>query len=123
LLPGQTDIVTRVAQRLNPNYHAGMQSYTRGVCIAWCLFFVAQMLTSALLFWLAPVRWWLLFINAFNVPLVVLMFLVEYAIRRRIFPGRQSTDMATMIRGFRRSRSSTDAAGGVAPDRALSPSD
>jgi uncharacterized membrane protein len=105
LLPGQTDIVTRVAQRLNPHFHSGMRSYTRRVCIAWCVFFIAQIVTSASLFWLAPVRWWLLFINALNVPLVLLMFLGEYAIRRRRFPGRQSTDLATMIRGFRGSRS------------------
>jgi uncharacterized membrane protein len=120
LLPGRTDVVTLVAQRLNPNFHSGMRSYTRGVCIAWCMFFVAQILVSMLLFWLAPVRWWLLFINAFNVPLVVLMFLGEYAIRRRIFPGRQSTDMATMIRSFRRSRMPT---GTADTRRALSSSD
>jgi uncharacterized membrane protein len=105
LLPGHTDIVTRVAQRLNPHFHSGMRSYTRRVCIAWCVFFIAQIITSALLFWLAPVRWWLLFINALNVPLVLLMFLGEYAIRRRRFPGRQSTDLAAMIRGFRGSTS------------------
>ena len=105
LLPGQTDIVTRVAQRLNPHFHSAMRSYTRRVCIVWCGFFAAQIVTSAVLFSLAPVRWWLLFINALNVPLVLLMFLGEYAIRRRRFPGRQSTDLATMIRGFRRSTS------------------
>jgi uncharacterized membrane protein len=104
LLPGHTDVVTRIAQRLNPNFHPGMRFYTRRVTIAWCLFFAGQILVSALLLLFAPERWWLLFVNALSVPLMVLMFLGEYIIRRRIFPGAQSANVATMVRGLRRPR-------------------
>ena len=123
LLPGRTDVVTRVAQRLNPNFHAGMRPYTRRVTIAWCMFFAGQLLVSALLLRFAPARWWLLFVNALNVPLVVLMFLGEYAIRRRMFPGAQSTNMATMIRSFRRSKAAPAHVAVGAPDQASPPGD
>jgi uncharacterized membrane protein len=121
LLPGRTDVVTRLARRLNPNFHAGMRSYTRRVTIAWCIFFAGQLVISALLLGFAPARWWLLFVNALNVPLVVAMFLGEYAIRRHIFPGAQSTNLATMIRGFRRSEVAPPHVAVGAPDQASSP--
>ena len=121
LLPGRTDVVTRVAQRLNPRFHAGMRFYTRRVTIAWCVFFFGQIMVSALLLRFAPARWWLLFVNGLNVPLVVLMFLAEYAIRRRRFPGGQSTDMATMVRSFRHSRAVPDRRDAGAPDQAAAP--
>jgi uncharacterized membrane protein len=121
LLPGHTDVVTRVAQRLNPRFHTGMRSYTRRVTIAWCVFFAGQIVVSALLLRFAPARWWLLFVNGLNVPLVVLMFLAEYAIRRRRFPGGQSTDLATMVRGFRRSRAAPGRHDAGAPGQAAAP--
>lgn len=113
LLPGRTPLITLIAQRLNPRFHAGMLPYTRRVTVAWCLFFAGQLVVSLLLFCFAPARWWSLFINGLNVPLVVLMFLGEYAIRRYWFPD--STDMATMIRGYRRHRAGRTAA--APPDR------
>jgi uncharacterized membrane protein len=119
LLPGRTPIITIFAQRLNPRFHAGMLPYTRHVTIAWCSFFMAQLAVSLLLFCFAPARWWSLFINGFNVPLVVLMFLGEYVIRRRRFPD--STDMATMIRGYRQHRAALARRGAGAPSEADTP--
>ncbi len=121
LLPGRTDVVTRVARRLNPRFHAGMQSYTRGVTMAWCGFFAGQIMVSALLLRFAPEQWWLLFINGLNVPLLLLMFVAEYAIRRRRFPGSQSADIATMVRGLRQPRAEPDRCDAGAADRAAAP--
>ena len=121
LLPGRTDVVTNVAQRLNPRFHDGMRYYTRRVTIAWCVFFIAQLVVSALLLRFAPERWWLLFVNGLNVPLLVLMFVAEYVIRRRLFPGGQSADIATMVRGFRASRGTTDPPDVATPGQAAAP--
>jgi uncharacterized membrane protein len=121
LLPGRTDVVTLVAQRLNPNFHAGMRFYTRRVTIAWCLFFAGQLLTSALLLLLAPERWWLLFVNTLSMPLMGLMFVGEYVIRRRLFPGAQSANLATMIRNFRRPGAAPGQDGVGAPGQAVPP--
>jgi uncharacterized membrane protein len=121
LLPGRTDVVTRVARRLNPRFHAGMQSYTRRVTMAWCGFFAGQIMVSALLLRFAPEQWWLLFINGLNVPLLLLMFVAEYAIRRRRFPGSQSADIATMVRGLRQPRAEPDRCDAGVADRAAAP--
>ncbi len=121
LLPGRTDVVTRVARRLNPRFHTGMQSYTRRVTMAWCGFFAAQILISALLLQFAPEQWWLLFINGLNVPLLLLMFVAEYAIRRRRFPGSRSADIATMFRGLRQPPAKPDRCDAGPADRAAVP--
>ena len=48
---------------------------------AWCLFFAAQVLISALLFTAASLDTWSLFVNVLNLPLVALMFAAEYLYR------------------------------------------
>ena len=121
LLPGRTDVVTRVALRLNPRFHAGMGSYTRHVTMAWCGFFAGQVVVSALLLRFAPVDWWLLFVNGLNVPLVVLMFVAEYVVRRRRFPGTQSADIATMVRSWRQSRAGAGMADARGAEQAAAP--
>jgi uncharacterized membrane protein len=121
LLPGRTPIITVVAQRLNKRFHAGMLPYTRHVTMAWCIFFAGQLVVSLLLFCFAPARWWSLFINGLNVPLVVLMFLGEYAVRRHRFP--ESTDIATMIRGYRQHRAVLARRGADAQSEAAVPPD
>jgi uncharacterized membrane protein len=100
LLPGRTPLVTRIAQRLNPQYRAGMQRYTRRVTWAWCLVFAGELATSAaLLLWGSrPV--WLGFVSLGHLLPLTLLFLGEYALRRVLF-GRESTDMATMLRAIR----------------------
>jgi uncharacterized membrane protein len=101
LLPGRTDVITGVAQRLNPRFHAGMRFYTSRVTWAWCGVFAAELATSAGLLTLAPREWWLVFINFLHLPLVGVMFVAEYIVRRQVFPGGQSTDMAAMMRELR----------------------
>jgi uncharacterized membrane protein len=51
-----------------------MELYPRNLTIAWCIFFAAQLIASALLSAFAPVDAWSLFINLFNLPLLALMF-------------------------------------------------
>lgn len=101
LLPGRTDMITGIAQRMNPYFQPGMRSYTRHATWAWCGFFAAELATSAILLALAPREWWLLFINFLHLPLVGAMFAAEYIVRRNTFPGRQSTDLTTMLRALR----------------------
>lgn len=115
LLPGRTALVTRIALRLNQRFHDGMRSYTRHATVAWCVFFAGQLVLSALLARFAPDGWWFLFVNGLHLPLVLLMFMGEYVIRRRVFPGSQSTDIVTMIRSARRSGAAARAS--IPPDR------
>jgi hypothetical protein len=53
--------------------------YSRQVTVAWTVFFVAMMCMSILLYLLAPISVWSAFANLATLPLVALMFIVEYA--------------------------------------------
>jgi uncharacterized membrane protein len=103
LLPGRTPLVTRLAQRLNPAFHGGMQRYTRAVTIAWCLFFAGQIAASAVLAIVAPDAW-RMFVTVLNLPLAALMALGEYGVRCWRFRNEPHTTLLATIRGVRASR-------------------
>lgn len=89
LLSGKEPLITRLARRVHGTLPPDMEAYTRGVTLAWCVFFAAQVMVSALLFKYASLNIWSLFITLMNFPLLVLMFVSEYAYRmarHRDFP-------------------------------------
>lgn len=92
---GRTPLITSMAYRLHGTLSDEMIRYTRGVTIAWSLFFTAQLLTSILLFSFAPLTVWSVFVNLLDVPLVMAMFAGEYAYRLRALrdPPRHSLAM------------------------------
>jgi len=104
LLPGQTPLATRFARRLDPGFHGGMEGYTRVVTLAWCLFFAGQILASALLLLLAPMRVWSWFINVLDLPLVAFMFGAEYGVRRLRFREHRHVPLPTLVRAVRANR-------------------
>lgn len=86
---GTEPLVTRLARRVHGALAPAMESYTRRVTVAWCVFFSMQLVISALLFKVAPLTTWSLFVNVLNFPLLALMFIAEYAYRvnrHRDFP-------------------------------------
>jgi len=92
---GHTPLITGMAYRLQGTLSDEMIRYTRSVTIAWSLFFAAQLLTSISLFCFAPLTAWSVFVNLLDIPLVVTMFAVEYAVRLRVLrnPPRHSVRM------------------------------
>lgn len=98
MLPGQVPLITRVAQRINPWYHDGISWYTRGVTAAWCWFFAAQLLASAVLL-LVGGDWWRWFVSTLHMPLVVAMAVAEYAVRRWQLRGEPLIGILDSIRG------------------------
>ena len=98
LWQGKEPLVTRLARRVHGTLPPELAIYTRRVTYAWCVFFIAQIAVSALLFKFASLNVWSLFINVLNIPLVALMFIGEYVyrvIRHRAFPH------ASLIDGIR----------------------
>lgn len=101
LLPGRVALVTRIAIRINPWYHDGMQGYTRAVTVAWCVFFAGQLGASALLGVARP-DWWRFFVGTLHAPLVLAMATGEYAVRRRCFPEESAVSVLDSLRGVMR---------------------
>ena len=79
--------------------------YTRQVTLAWTLFFATMALVSSLLFFLASLTLWSVFSNFLTLPLVALMFIAEYAVRRRVLSELPEMRLLDTLRAFRNSAS------------------
>jgi len=101
LRAGRQPLVTRLATHVHGELPAEMIRYTRQVTWAWCIFFAAMATTSTLLFLLEPLPVWSVFNNLLNLPLVVAMYLGEYAWRLWRFPNFSHASIATVFRAFR----------------------
>lgn len=75
--------------------------YARQVTVAWTLFFAAMAIASTLLFFLAPLPIWSVFANFLTLPLVALMFIAEYLVRRSVLPDLQPGHILDAVRAFR----------------------
>jgi uncharacterized membrane protein len=97
LAKGRVPLCTQFADKIHGPLSPLELRYTRGVTVAWVVFFLLNVAASIVLFAFAPSRIWSLFVNFLSVPLVLLMFAAEYAVRRRVLPQvRRSGLMATL---------------------------
>jgi uncharacterized membrane protein len=104
LRAGQTDLITQLAQRIDPNWRPAMASYTRAIAIAWTAFFLGQCVMSGVLVLTAPRDVWSLFVNVLDLPLVAAMFVAEYAVRRHRFPDHPHVGLLAAVRAVRDGR-------------------
>jgi uncharacterized membrane protein len=100
LLGGRVALCTRLADRVHGPLTPREVSYTRRVTAAWSLFFVLITAATLTLFFFAPLRIWSLFANFFVVPLMALMFVAEYAVRRRVLPQVQRRGILSAVRVY-----------------------
>ncbi|MDB5809428.1 MAG: hypothetical protein JWN94_1550 [Betaproteobacteria bacterium] len=101
LRSGHEPLITRLAGRVHGTLPPALRTYTRRATVAWCLFFAAQLIVSALLFLFGSPRQWSLFVNVLNFPLLALMFGGEYLyriVRHGDFPHASIIDC---IRAFK----------------------
>jgi uncharacterized membrane protein len=84
LLPGRLPLCTQIADKVHGPLGDLELRYTRQVTAAWTIFFLANAAATGLLYVLEPVRIWSMFVNFASLPLLGLMFAVEYAVRRRV---------------------------------------
>jgi uncharacterized membrane protein len=79
-------LCTQLADKVHGPLTQQEVRYTRRVTAAWTLFFLLITAANVELFLFAPLRIWSLFANFCVLPLIGLMFVGEYAVRRRILP-------------------------------------
>jgi uncharacterized membrane protein len=102
LIGGQVPLCTRFARavhtpaRLTPAH----EHYARQITLAWTVFFAAMGLTSTALFFMAPLTVWSVFANFLTPLAVVLMFIVEYRVRRWLLPHLPHARMLDAVRAF-----------------------
>jgi uncharacterized membrane protein len=101
LIAGRQPLCTRFAHAVHAVVTPQHEIYTRQVTIAWTLFFAAMALASTLLFFLAPLVTWSVFANLLTLPLVALMFIGEYLVRRWVLPEMRHMHILDAVRAFR----------------------
>jgi uncharacterized membrane protein len=100
LLEGRVPLCTQLADRLHGPLSLRELRYTRRVTGAWVIFFLLNMAATFLLFEFAPLRIWSLFVNFCSLPLILLMFAAEYAVRRRALPQTQHSGLMATLRVY-----------------------
>jgi uncharacterized membrane protein len=101
LTKGRVPLCTQFADKIHGPLSPLELRYTRGVTLAWVVFFLLNVAASILLFAFAPSRIWSLFVNFLSAPLVLLMFAAEYAVRRRVLPQvRRSGGLMATLRVY-----------------------
>jgi uncharacterized membrane protein len=75
--------------------------YARNVTVAWVVFFAAIISISSVLFIWAPLATWSIFVNFLTLPLVGLMFMAEFMVRRRVLVDLPSGHILDAVRAYR----------------------
>lgn len=100
--PGEA-LITRMARRIFAHeLSARKVRYTRGVTLAWTVFFFLNALVSTLLFIWAPPAIWSIHANLLTGPLVGVMFLAEHIWRICVLPPHERPGIAAIVQAYRR---------------------
>jgi uncharacterized membrane protein len=100
LLAGRQPLCTRFASALHAQLTMQQEHYARQVTVAWTTFFAVMALISTALYFLASLATWSVFANMLTLPLIALMFIVEYGVRRRVLPEMRHTHILDAVRAF-----------------------
>lgn len=100
LAAGETPMISRFARIVHGDLSPALHRYTRAATWAWVVYFGAIAGLSLLLFWLAPRLVWSAFANLLGLPLLVLMFAGEYAVRCRALPALDRAGPLESIRAY-----------------------
>jgi uncharacterized membrane protein len=100
LRPGSTPLCTVLAARVHGILTAAEVRYTRQVTSAWAMFFAAIVLLELLLYFNESALTWSFFSNFCVLPLVLLMFCIEYAVRRRVLKQAMPAGLLATMRTY-----------------------
>jgi uncharacterized membrane protein len=98
---GETPMVSRFARVVHGDLSPALMQYTRRATWAWVAYFGLIAGLSALLFFAAPMRIWSAFANLLGIPLLMLMFCAEYAVRCWVLPAADRAGPLESIRAYR----------------------
>ena len=100
LLGGRVALCTQLADKVHGPLTRQEVLYTRRVTAAWAMFFVVIAAATLSMFAFAPLRIWSLFANFCVLPLIGLMFVAEYAVRRHALPQLPRRGILAAVRVY-----------------------
>ena len=102
LMRGHEPLVTQFARAFHGEVPPEAVRYTRGVTIAWTIFFVVLFVLSCGLYLAGFLAAWSLRANILSQIAVGLMFIIEYAVRHRVLPHMERAGLFSGVRAFTR---------------------
>jgi uncharacterized membrane protein len=100
LLGDRVALCTQLADKIHGPLTPQELIYTRRVTAAWALFFILIVMVTVGLFLFAPLRIWSLFANFCVLPLIGLMFVVEYVVRKHALPQVRRRGILAAVRVY-----------------------
>jgi uncharacterized membrane protein len=100
LARGRQALCTRFAEMVHGSLSPEEVRYSRQVTLAWTLFLLAISLVSGALFLFAGIEVWSVFANFLSFPLILLMFVVEFQIRRHKLPHQKKHSIMDGVRAY-----------------------
>lgn len=100
LFAGSVPLCVQFAKMLHGELTPEHERYAHQVTVAWTLFFAIMIVISSLLFFLAPLAIWSIFVNFMTLPLVGLMFLAEFLVRRRVLSNLPPSHILDAVRAY-----------------------
>ncbi|MEO6017955.1 MAG: hypothetical protein ABIP46_11920 [Polaromonas sp.] len=101
LARGRDPMISHFARTVHGDLTPALVSYTRTATWAWVFYFGGVAVLSLLLFWQASPQVWSTFANLLGLPLLVLMFAGEYAVRCQVLPAAERAGPLESIRAYR----------------------
>lgn len=102
LAKGEEPLVTQFATAFHGELAPEARRYTRGVTVAWTIFFLTLFAASCALYLTGFLEAWSLLVNIVGPLLVGAMFIVEYLVRYRVLPDLERAGLLSGIRAFSR---------------------
>jgi uncharacterized membrane protein len=86
LLPGHIPLITAISDAARGPLTPELEKYTRLLTQLWCVIFLLIITWSAILPWLQQPELWSWFTNVINYGFVGAFFVIEFMVRKKIFP-------------------------------------
>jgi uncharacterized membrane protein len=98
LIGGRVPLCTQLAQKIHGELTPAETAYTRRATLAWAIFYALLMIAILVLYFMAPLRVWSMFVNFGTFGLMILLGIADHAIRRRVLPRHPAGGLLTVIR-------------------------
>ena len=102
LRPSCTPLISRLSWLMRGSLSPHLARYTRRVTQLWAGLFGAMAIISVLLFFAAGVRVWAFYASCLTWPIMVLVFVAEYLVRRMVIPREERAGFLQVILASRR---------------------
>ena len=102
LRPSCTPLISRLSLLMRGSLSPFRAHYTRRVTQLWAGLFGAMAIISVLLFFAAGVRVWAFYASVLTWPIMILVFVAEYLVRRVVVPSEERAGFLQVILASRR---------------------